>query len=164
MHNDDAISRKSVIDVLIRNRVHFCDMVRITSELKELPSVTPKVEECEDAISRQAVLDTMSELNAISFYEAQEDSNECYHEIRKAMEQLPPVTPKPKMGRWIPVSERLPEEEGRYLTTIFNGIQYIMTCDYHPYSRCWFPDDECASDNVIAWMPLPEPYMAESEE
>ena len=47
MHNDDAISRKSVIDVLTRNRVHFCDMVRITSELKELPTVTPKVVECE---------------------------------------------------------------------------------------------------------------------
>ena len=67
-------------------------------------------------------------------------------------------------NKWIPVSERLPEKEGKYLTTIFNGIQYIMTCDYHPYSRCWFPDDECASDNVIAWMPLPEPYKAESED
>lgn len=55
MNNDDAISRKSVIDVLIRNRVHFCDMVRITSELKELPSVTPKLEECNDAISREFI-------------------------------------------------------------------------------------------------------------
>lgn len=39
---DDCYSRKSVIDVLTRNRVHFCDMFRIISELKELPPVTPK--------------------------------------------------------------------------------------------------------------------------
>lgn len=39
---EDAISRKSVIDVLTKNRVHFCDVIKITSELKELPSVTPK--------------------------------------------------------------------------------------------------------------------------
>ena len=67
------------------------------------------------------------------------------------------------IGRWIPVSDGLPEKEGRYLTTIFNVVTYIMVCDYHPYSRCWCPDDECASDNVIAWMPLPESYGAESE-
>lgn len=49
---------------------------------------------CVDAISRQAVLKTISELNAISFYEAQEDSKECYYEIRQAIENEPPVTLK----------------------------------------------------------------------
>ena len=58
---------------------------------------------CEDCISRQAVLDTISELNAISFYEAQEDSKECYYEIRDAIKQLPFVTPQPKIGRWIDI-------------------------------------------------------------
>lgn len=28
----------------------------------------------------------------------------------------------------------------------------------------WNVDDECASDNVVAWQPLPEPYKAESED
>lgn len=59
----------------------------------------------EDAISRQAVLDTISELNAISFYEAQEDSKECYYEIRQAVEDMPSVTPKPKMGHWVKFKE-----------------------------------------------------------
>lgn len=54
-----------------------------------------------DLISRQAVLDTISELNAISFYEAQEDSKECYHEIRQAVENMQPITPQPKTGHWI---------------------------------------------------------------
>ena len=39
---DDCISRQAVLEVLTRNRVHFVDMVMITSELKALPSVTPK--------------------------------------------------------------------------------------------------------------------------
>lgn len=59
---EDCISRKSVIDVLIRNRVHFCDMVRITSELKELPPVIPKVAEREDAISTSVLEDIKAEI------------------------------------------------------------------------------------------------------
>lgn len=50
---------------------------------------------------RQAVLDIISELNAISFYEAQEDSRECYREIKQMIKQLTPVNPQPKTGHWI---------------------------------------------------------------
>ena len=72
-------------------------------EILKLPPVTPveKQESCDDAISRQAAIDTISELNAISFYEAQEDSKECYYEIRNAIKQLPPVTLAEKVGQWI---------------------------------------------------------------
>lgn len=38
---EDAVSKQAVIEVLIRNGVHFCDMIRITSELNELPPVVP---------------------------------------------------------------------------------------------------------------------------
>lgn len=71
-----------------------------------------------------------------------------------------------KNARWIPVSERLPENPGRYLAYIVNKhddkLQYAMTCDYSVdcHRNCWFPDDECASDNVVAWM-LPQPYKEE---
>lgn len=65
--------------------------------------------------------------------------------------------------KWIPVSERLPKKSDRYLAYIVNEhdnkLQYIMTCDFSADGYWnWFPDDECASDNVIAWMPLPKPY------
>lgn len=73
-------------------------------------------------------------------------------------------------NKWIPVSERLPEKNGRYLTYIVNEYKlinctsqfsYIMTCDYMRGS--WCPDDETSSNNVTYWMPLPaEPYK-ESE-
>ena len=55
----------------------------------------------DDLISKQTVLDTISELNAISFYEAQEDSKECYYEIRQAIKDLPSVKPQERTGHWI---------------------------------------------------------------
>ena len=54
----------------------------------------------DDLISKQTVLDTISELNAISFYEAQEDSKECYYAIRQAIKDLSPVKQE-STGHWI---------------------------------------------------------------
>lgn len=39
---EDAVRISDVVKVLTNNRVHFVDMVKITSEFKELPPVTPK--------------------------------------------------------------------------------------------------------------------------
>lgn len=52
---------------------------------------------------------------------------------------------------WIPVSKRLPEEEGLYL--VYTEEQPFV---------CSFEDGEFFIDEVLAWMPLPEPYR-ESE-
>lgn len=57
-----------------------------------------------------------------------------------------------EQARWIPVSERLPEEEGLYL--VYTEEQPFV---------CSFEDGEFFIDEVLAWMPLPEPYKAESE-
>ena len=56
--------------------------------------------------------------------------------------------------RWIPVSERLPEKEGYYLTTtIFKEVY----CDY------WNGDNFDRTEMVISWMPLPEPWKGEED-
>lgn len=53
---------------------------------------------------------------------------------------------------WIPCSERLPEEEGYYITsTCYNEVY----CDY------WKGDSFDRTEMIIAWMPLPEPYEGE---
>ena len=71
---------------------------------------------------------------------------------------------------WIPVTERLPEKDGRYLCTIQNKyapeVVGVMVCDYWNFVSMhdWCPDDETASDNVIAWAPLPAPYVEPTDE
>ena len=75
-----------------------------------------------------------------------------------------------KAGKWIPVEERLPEEdEGEVIVTDRNGN--VWAGMYYGYAadggeehegRCFYQwDDEmwhCFKPDVIAWRPLPEPY------
>lgn len=71
---------------------------------------------------------------------------------------------KPEL-KWIPVSERLPEEYGNYLVTTHDGNVDIGTID--PKNKNMWT--ACDADgfywlgNVVAWMPLPEPYREEGE-
>ena len=67
-------------------------------------------------------------------------------------------------NKWIPVSERLPEN-GQ--SVLFCDIDNDIMIGYHVKGR---PDTHFSQDgtyedikNVRAWMPLPEPYRAESE-
>ena len=68
--------------------------------------------------------------------------------------------------RWIPVSERLPEEYGNYLISIHGedepDIGTINPNDKRGWSLCdangfyWAGDKKLI---VTAWMPLPSPYQ-----
>lgn len=70
--------------------------------------------------------------------------------------------------RWIPVTERLPEEDGRYLVTFSNGTRSTVgygTCRItvfgSPIGHGWYNLHEgsyYADGCIIAWMPFPEPY------
>lgn len=90
------------------------------------------------------------------------DGDEAY-EIIKALEE---------QTRWIPVSEKLPEERNHYLITI--EIDGMNGCKpYYEIQTSWYSGKEfvveykddglVAKKSVIAWMPL-ESYNAESEE
>ena len=71
-----------------------------------------------------------------------------------------------KKMEWIPCSERLPDKfVVPVLITLDNGI--IKTANYSELSGKWYVGDEhivYEMDNVIAWMPLPEPYEGEAHE
>ena len=57
---------------------------------------------------------------------------------------------------WIPVSERLPDSDGYYLGCCGDNDCSIVVDEFNKDHFCTY--------NVIAWMPLPEPYkMQESE-
>lgn len=53
----------------------------------------------------------------------------------------------PTKTGWIPVGERLPEEDGLYL--VYTEEQPFV---------CSFEDNGFFIDDVLAWMPLPKPY------
>lgn len=57
--------------------------------------------------------------------------------------------------KWIVISEKVPEQDGYYLTsTVYNEVY----CDY------WSVDHFNRTETVLAWMPLPEPYKEEMED
>ena len=69
------------------------------------------------------------------------------------------------MNKWIPVSERLPERDVdvlAYCKNVCFEYQCILWID--EYSVKWAGFDGRCSDKVLPWMPLPEPYKAESED
>ena len=87
------------------------------------------------------------------------------------------IEEQPKIGEWIPCSERLPEmhredmeAEGEYYM-ISNPVlvtdgNKMHVAEYEEDDGCrygWHSFDGEDYDNIIAWMPLPEPYRPEEE-
>lgn len=72
---------------------------------------------------------------------------------------------------WIPVSERLPKDHENVLIYLYSNQITIGLYNSH---RLPFMDKPIgwgtdaphgwSSDEVVAWMPLPKPYIAESKE
>lgn len=67
-----------------------------------------------------------------------------------------------KKDEWTPISERPPEEEGRYLVTDDAGGVRTVQDDEFLYREDGTPL-WLYSQNVTAWRPLPEPYRGEQE-
>lgn len=64
--------------------------------------------------------------------------------------------------RWIPCSEKNPNETGEYFTTI-KWLDRENVYRYMVVKRDYFAEADTWNDSlVIAWMPSPQPY-AESE-
>jgi hypothetical protein len=82
--------------------------------------------------------------------------------ILKALEGQMSSSEKP--NKWILTSERLPEKDVEVLaTTEWGAITIAERCSENE----WFiyeGDTTANADEIKAWMPLPLPYKAESEE
>ena len=123
----------------------------------------------DETISRQGAVEGVKELFACA------DVGNDEYDITYMLENLPSTD---RQTEWIPVSERLPEKDGRYLVTyplLRRDDLWVATAWYgtppmpnRPVKgKCFFAsDDEWGDvpyDDVVAWMPLPEPYNCGAE-
>ena len=108
----------------------------------------------DDVISRQAAIDTIEKhLNGV-FDGTHYDEGIAYgyeaahRHIQDLINALQPAQ------QWIPVSERLPEEQ-QIVVTYQKWGEYKLNHIIDGTEWYW--------DGVVAWTPLPEPYREEAE-
>lgn len=89
------------------------------------------------------------------------------------------IKSQPKVGEWIPCSERLPGEEAeQYIRDVYNGKGSLYPClvtykipnhericigefYYDIDEKCFINHEGRKETNCLAWMPLPEPWKGE---
>ena len=113
-----------------------------------------------DLISRQAAIDAV-----VKRYDEYGRTAKC-EELASAIEEVPSAQPEPQ---WIPCSERLPklEEEGTSRMVLLCWTDGQVTVGAYAGNRTFvgqaWPKAKGASVQVIAWMPLPEPWRGEGQ-
>ena len=129
----------------------------------------------EDAIKALQELDMLKESRWSALAEANPIQFVCrmYLEAENVIEALPSAEPERK---WIPVTEALPknsehdwvlgqirETDSGYLW-IPRQVEYRqITDDWFEESIGWFKKNPDHAFEVLAWMPLPEPYRGDHE-
>lgn len=113
-----------------------------------------------DLISRTAVIE-------LAMQYCPDDDGTCSkadEDIRNLLDELEDL---PSAQQWVPASERLPENDDWVIVTILDesGDTPWRYSDFGWYlkeANCWIVDAQQRKD-VVAWMPLPEPYEEEEK-
>ena len=161
----DLIRRADAIDALSRSSVYVWSIEQDQTAhnwalniIKALPSAElPKGELISRADAIEAVL--------TYFIPRSHTGERGEHEedfVRTIFKSLPSAE-----AEWIPCSERLPKKGEVVLITNGKGNvrcgQYRSEYDVRDRTHYWWWKGKTI-ESVLAWMPLPEPYKAESEE
>ena len=77
------------------------------------------------------------------------------------IKELPSITSKKE--EWIPCRERMPKQN-EYIEYYLIQDEYGNMCVARYTKKGWHPIESLFFlDDVVAWIPLPEPYKAEME-
>jgi hypothetical protein len=153
----DCINRQAVIDLMMQkwgeNFSGDDAMQESIDAIRVMPSVTPQL-----SVPEVTALAEWTE----KLTKASEDAyNKGYADGMKAQE-----------SRWIPVSERLPEEhicDDGYHEPSKSVLVQMKSGEMHTarywsrYDERWLDLNYPTTDEVIAWMPLPKAYREVEE-
>lgn len=70
-------------------------------------------------------------------------------EVNEIAANMPTI--EPNVFKWVTIGERLPEDTKPKVVSRRNGLMEVDS----------YEDDGWFYDDVVAWMPLPEPYVAQ---
>lgn len=121
-----------------------------------------------DLISRQAAIDAIHEDILLkphndSWFRANHEFVTVGY-VERTLLAVPSAQPEP---RWIPCSERLPEARRSVILSTKNWTGegcYWETTAHHVIWKGYRWNATYWDDEVIAWMPLPEPYKEGADE
>ena len=109
-----------------------------------------------DLISKKALIE---KLGNTTLYLADEH---CLNNL-KIYDRI--ILEMPCIDRWIPVSERLPEDFQRVLLTVvnYNGNKVVRVAEYYDRKKMFYVKEtdeqwEVGEKGLLVWMSLPEPY------
>ena len=104
----------------------------------------------DDLISRQDALKALDEMSYKSPHESATSVVRKKH-FGEILEKF--IMQQPSAQQWIPCSERLPDQNGKYLVVGRQKAINILKFDGGRWYGKW---------GVVAWMPLPSPYREEA--
>lgn len=175
---DDAreITREEAIANLKMISVAFVEPVteeqrKLIDDTFDMAIKALEQEPCENAIRREAAIDACDQ--SINLFEAvdrikelpsvTQNSDNKYR--KKAKRWKNKWLKARKSGKWISVSERLPEFSKEVLTCSNGGFIEIQSLE-ESYSGYWENQkgDWSDFDEIIAWMPLPKHYEPQESE
>ena len=111
-----------------------------------------------DLISREEAIKAIPETRMAAF------ENCRYCELLDREQVVEILKEIPSAQRWIPVSERMPEEDVEVLACNEDGDMEVVSCSYSTEidgAVIWFTSG-WRFGKVLAWMPLPEAYKEET--
>lgn len=106
------------------------------------------------------------EIESLDYY-LQNHTNDYSEESHTAMMMaIDALSGSKNSNKWIPVSERLPENSGNYLITYcLQGKTETQEAVYVEDEDKWFDTTDIEITlAVIAWMPLPTPFEPQESE